>query len=211
MLPDIAQRIANALKEPLPGFEAHKEMMPYKRISATEAKQTLTPRQSAVMVILFPVEDDINVLLIQRTVTGGTHSGQIAFPGGKMDPEDKDLLDTAIRETWEEIGIPEEKITILGALSDVYIPPSNFLAQPYIGWMSRFPDLTLQPTEVQQVLTISLKQLFLPENRSRKEMHIPTFNVTIDVPYYDLNGHTVWGATALMLNEFRWIYEKLSV
>ncbi len=211
MLSEHAARIAQALTGELPGFEAHKEMMPYKRISAVEAKRTLTPRQSAVMMLLFPVEDDINILLIQRTESTGAHSGQIAFPGGKLDPEDKDLLDCAIRETWEEIGISSERITVLGKLTEVYIPPSNFLAQPYVGWMDHFPDLTLQPTEVQQVLTISLKQFFKPENRSRKSMTLPTFNVTVDVPYFDLNGHTVWGATALMINEFRWIYEKLSL
>ncbi|MES2627891.1 MAG: CoA pyrophosphatase [Bacteroidota bacterium] len=202
----VPQQLETALKEKLPGFEAHKEMMPYKRISPEEAKETLTPRQSAVMLLLFPVNEEIHVLFIQRTEFG-THSGQLAFPGGKKDPEDQDLLDTAIRETWEEIGIAQDKITILGKLSEVYIPPSNFLAQPYVGWMDRFPDLTLQPAEVQQVLTISLKQLFDPENRKSKEMVLPVFDVTVDVPYFDVNGYTLWGATALMINEFRWIYE----
>lgn len=209
MLPEPALRISNALKNKLPGFEAHQEMMPYKRISATEAKQTLTPRQSAVMALLFPVDHEVHILFIHRTDTGGTHSGQIAFPGGKMDPEDKDLLDTALRETWEEVGIAAENITVLGKISEVYIPPSNFLAQPFIGWMDHFPDLVLQPTEVQQVLTISLDKLFADDNRKRKDMHLPSFNVTVNVPYFDVNGYTVWGATALMLNELRWIYQNL--
>lgn len=211
MLPDIAAQLTKVLKNELPGFEAHAEMMPYKRITALEARETLNPRHSAVMILLFPVENDPHILLIQRTEYDGTHSGQIAFPGGKMDPDDKDLLDTALRETWEEIGVASNKITVLGELSEVYIPPSNFLAKPYIGWIDRFPILSIQENEVQQVLTIPVKDLFLPENRKRKSMVLPTYNITLEVPYFDLKGHTVWGATALMLNEFRWIFERLPI
>ena len=204
-----ATELAKVLKEELPGNNAHAEMMPYLRISAQEARQTRNPRLSAVMLLLFEEADQLNILLIKRSENGGVHSGQIAFPGGKMEPQDQTLMETAIRETFEEVGIPPEKIELVGELSEVYIPPSNFLAKPFVGLLSAPPDILIQQTEVQHIVYFPLKNLLNETFRKRKPIFLPKFEVTIDSPYFEVDEHTVWGATALMLNEFRHICERI--
>lgn len=210
MLSDLALDIRNALAGELPGNKAHLEMMPYKRISGMEARESLNPRQSAVMTLLFEKDNEVQMLFILRAVYKGAHSGQVAFPGGKMEPEDESLLVTALRETWEEIGIPREEIELLGELTEVYIPPSNFLAKPFVGWVNDISKIKIHDREVQEVMTISLRELFAPENRITKSIHLPVYDVTVEAPCFDVLGHTLWGATALMVNEFRWILERVS-
>ncbi len=203
------QSIENELKGELPGNESHVQMMPYLRIGAAEARETQNPRFCAVMLLLFDKNDELQILLIKRTENGGTHSGQIAFPGGKMDPADESLLHTALRETHEEIGIPHSHIQLLGQLSEVYIPPSNFLAQPYVGYLPKYPELTLQTNEVQYVIHFPLRSLLDEKFQHTKPIFLPNYKLTLDVPCFELEQHTIWGATALMLNEFKWICERL--
>jgi 8-oxo-dGTP pyrophosphatase MutT (NUDIX family) len=206
----IKQALKAVLENGLPGTEAHYEMMPYQRISADEAKATLNPRLSAVLMLLFEEDGQLKTLFIHRAVYPGAHSGQIAFPGGKKEEEDITLADTALRETHEEIGILPIRVEILGTLTDVYIPPSNFIARPYVGWLDHKPEFIAQAREVQLVFSIGLDELFLPDNRTSRKIDLPVYNVTVDAPCFLANGHVIWGATALMLNEFRWIYNKIS-
>ncbi len=205
----IIQRFVNELSkvltDELPGNTAHEEMMPYLRIGAKEARETKNPRFSAVMLLLFEEENDIKILLIKRSEGGGAHSGQIAFPGGKMEPEDESLKETAIRETFEEVGISRDKIEMIGELSEVYIPPSNFLAKPYVGFLNTSPELLLQPTEVQHIVYFPMKNLMNDAYRKRKPIFLPKYEITVESPYFEAEEHTIWGATALMLNEFRHI------
>ncbi|HEX8516966.1 MAG TPA: CoA pyrophosphatase [Bacteroidia bacterium] len=142
------------LKEPLPGEEYQFLMAPLKRLRIREVSiAEVKPRPSAVLVLLYPLGEKIMTVLIERPVYEGIHSGQVAFPGGKFDEGDGELSNTALRETFEEIGIPVNEISILGHLTDLYISPSNFMVTPFIGSMRKLPHFIPNPREVKKIIT----------------------------------------------------------
>lgn len=192
--------------ENLPGEKAHKEMLPYRVLTSLAIKdKTIEPKLSSVMCLLFEENEKINTILIERQKDGGKHSGQIAFPGGKKDETDLDLSYTALRETHEEIGVLPEKIEILGTLSQVYIPVSNFLVQPFVGIIHEKPNFVLSEKEVKEVFTFSLDDLL--NEAIKKNVDIKTdegFKLK-NMPSFQINEKTVWGATSLILNELRWM------
>ena len=116
----------------LPGEESHLEMIPFRKPSSSYKSNYSTAKESAVMCLIFEKNNELFGLLMERTEDGGKHSGQVSFPGGKKELTDDNLLDTALRETYEEIGIQYQTVTVLGELTRVYIPVSNFLVQPFI-------------------------------------------------------------------------------
>ncbi|MEL6945207.1 MAG: CoA pyrophosphatase, partial [Bacteroidota bacterium] len=128
--------------------------------------------------------------------------GQIAFPGGKQEATDLDFEMTAVREAEEEIGVSANDITILGALTDLYIPVSNFMVYPYVGYLPYVPQFTKQQSEVVEVLEIALLDLQNPNNQKKKEINLAQGIRLKDVPYFDIQAKTIWGATAMMLSEF---------
>jgi 8-oxo-dGTP pyrophosphatase MutT (NUDIX family) len=130
----------------------------------------------------------------------GTHGGQISFPGGKFDPPDANLQETALRETKEEIGVPAGTITLLGPLSPLYIPVSEYEVYPFIGFCDSRPDFKIDPHEVDYLIEARMIDLLDPS--TRKEKHYSSDRVTGTVPYFNLDGNEVWGATAMILNEF---------
>ncbi|MFT6411681.1 MAG: 8-oxo-dGTP pyrophosphatase MutT (NUDIX family), partial [Flavobacteriales bacterium] len=133
----------------LPGSIAHNQMMSYARTQANEVRASRTDyREGAVLMMLYPHEDKYFTSLIVRPEYDGVHSGQIAFPGGAKEEQDSDLMQTALRETEEEVGVHSSAIQIIGALSEIYIPPSNFLVQPYIGILSERPAFLRDEFEV---------------------------------------------------------------
>lgn len=159
------------------------------------------PRQSAVLVLIYPkIGDGLHLILTRRTEHLRGHSGQISFPGGRRDEDDHSYEHTALRETCEEIGLCEQsRVNLLGRLSTMWIPPSNFEVVPIVATMQSEPDLKASPSEVAQILYMPLKSLFDDETKKTTEM---TFrDMVFDVPYYDVQGHIVWGATAAMLSE----------
>ena len=138
MIDNIAEYLQQRLQLPLPGPENHKKMASYARVTAQQAlEQKLKVRLSAVMILLYPENDTIHTVLMQRPKSEGVHSAQMAFPGGRKEPFDVDLGATALRETEEEIGVNTEQITVLGALTQIYIPPSNYIVKPYIGYTKK--------------------------------------------------------------------------
>lgn len=160
-------------------------------------------KESAVLGLLFPKHNELNLLLIKRVEDGKPHSGQISFPGGRRDPEDETLKMTALRETHEEVGIPATSITMLGALSSLYIPVSKSNVFPYIGFTQQQPEYILSIGEVQYVLEVPVKELFDPAIKSVKKITPSAFpDITLTTPVYDWNAqHTIWGATAMMISE----------
>ena len=195
----------------LPGVEAHKEMAPLKRPTAEQIRKVRKdPRLSAIMVLFYPIDDRPHFVLTQRPNYKGTHSGQVSFPGGKMEEVDLNLKETALRETWEEVGVPKEDIQVLGELTEVYIPPSNFLVSPYVGFCDIKPEFIIDPIEVVEAFDVPASLLLDESIVKHKSIKISTVGMKINTPYYDINDKVVWGATAVMLAELKVILKRLS-
>ncbi len=192
-----------------PGEEAHRLMMSYNRAVASEARSfDPPPKESAVMMILHPRDNELHTLFILRPENQGVHSGQISFPGGKKELTDDNLLHTAFRETYEEIGIEQSKLEYLGSLSELYIPPSNFIVQPFVAYCNHEPELTPSADEVSEVIHYPLGQLLTQNELQKKKIYLQKFDLHLEVPYFDVFGKTLWGATAMMVAEFKMLIQK---
>ena len=157
-------------------------------------------RRSAVLMLLYPHQDAAFMPLILRPEYGGVHSRQIGLPGGKVEPEDSDLLDTALREAQEEIGIDRRRVEILGELSMMYIPPSNFLVKPFVGMLDHRPEFIPQPSEVDQLIETPVSEFWNTDNQGLHKVQVRGVN-RYEVPAFTIQGHVVWGATAMMMSE----------
>lgn len=187
----------------LPGENSQLKMAPASRLVEEKilSKQTNTARKAGVMV-LFYGEKDLHVALIRRTYDGSVHSGQISFPGGEIESVDKDLLDTAKRELYEEIGVREEKYKVIKELTDIYIPPSNFYVQPYLAICHTPPVFCKQDLEVAEVLQVPVEQVLDDNNLINTQLK-SAYDTIIEVPAFKFDEHIVWGATAMILYEVR--------
>ncbi len=189
------------LKERLPGPQAHLKMEPASRKEFLNIAHPSPPRKSAVLILLFEDKGQIKTVFIKRNTYDGVHSGQIAFPGGRYEEYDKNLTDTALRETEEEIGVKKNSITTIGSLTEIYIPPSNFDVLPVIGYTKSLPALTPDPKEVSDVFSIALDQLISPESLNKSTIVLKN-GKSIEIPCFQISKHTIWGATAMILSEF---------
>lgn len=198
----LIDHLRRRLQQPLPGQEAQFRM-------AHLGRELLVPpppdaRLAGVMALFYPGNHpvDWHVVLIERVrKRGDRHSGQIGFPGGKYEPDDTDLWSTALRETEEEVGVKQSAIEWLGALTPLYIPVSRFLVHPFVGVIDNRPLFRPQVSEVSSILEIPLTRLKDPAARKTTDLSIVSGPLLRNVPYYDLHGHIVWGATAMMLSE----------
>ena len=193
-LPQLKKQLANRL----PGSASHARMLPPGRTLMLPEDQ-INYHDSAVLILLFPFQQQIQICLIRRPATMKNHAGQIAFPGGKREEEDADLVQTALREAYEEIGLTREAVEILGKLSTVYVQVSDFLITPVLGWVKEKPHIKIDASEVDEVFFISLEDIVNPENRCDRELETRTG--PIYAPGYEINGCFVWVATAMMLAE----------
>ncbi|HNP33541.1 MAG TPA: CoA pyrophosphatase, partial [Flavobacterium sp.] len=188
----------------LPAMNAHAKMVPPNR--AELLKKTdfakITPKKAAVMMLFYPKESQTHLALILRTSYNGVHSSQIAFPGGKVEPEDIDLSHTAIRETHEEIGVHPADINLVRAFTEVYIPPSNYMVYPFLGYSESEQSFELQEDEVAGIVELSLVDFLNDKNLTTKTIKT-SYSESIDVPGFYVNGHFIWGATAMMLSELK--------
>lgn len=208
--PDILHKLKAEIGKPLPGEEAQYRMAPaYRpRMSKSEV-DSLKPRLGGVLLMLFERDGLLKIVFTKRKDYPGVHSGQISFPGGKRDESDVDLTATALRETEEEIGISKQQITLIGSLSPLYIPPSNFMVYPSVGFANGRVNFIPQETEVAEVLEIPL-DFFLDQNNINLEAEIVLFDGNkVKAPAFIYNEHKIWGATAIVLSEFSYILEKL--
>lgn len=155
------------------------------------------------MALFYPdVERQTRLLLILRKVYQGVHSNQIGFPGGKVERIDKDLMDTALRETHEEVGVPPSDVEVIKELSEVYIPPSNFLVRPFMGIYHNPQPFIKEEAEVERLVEVYLRD-FLDDSNHIQEILSTSYAKNINVPAFKLNGYTVWGATAMMMSEIK--------
>jgi 8-oxo-dGTP pyrophosphatase MutT (NUDIX family) len=188
------------LIEPLPGKKAHFEMIPSTRLREFYPIPE-TARKSSVLLLLFEKQETIYTLLILRPAYNGVHSAQVSFPGGSYSDEDLTPENTALRELEEETGISRTQIKIIGSLSELYIPPSNFVVKPFVGFTNESFNLTPDSVEVEEIYQVELKELIGNKNIKTKTIRIQS-GAEFITPFYDVCGLTVWGATAMMLREF---------
>lgn len=196
------------LQKELPGFRSQERLEPSTRKRFLNFKHDQPPRESAVLLLLFPSGNALTTVFIKRNIYDGVHSGQIAFPGGRSEESDKDAVATALRETEEEIGIRAADVNILGLLSPLYIPPSNFNVQPVVGFINYEPTFKPDPAEVSGVITASLDHLLNPSTLQQKTITLGD-GQSIKVPCYALESEIIWGATSMILSEFLEIASKL--
>lgn len=204
---NFVEKLKTRLNEPLPGSSAHDKMASETRLKLKMPSPNERTRESAVLILFYPSENQIFIPLILRPQYDGVHGGQMAFPGGRAEKEDENLIRTALREAQEEIGVRVSDVKILGKLTKLYIPPSNFYVQPVVGCMNRRPDFFPDPREVDQVIEMALSDIHNPKIIGRKVLNVR--GVEIDTPFYDILETTVWGATAMMIAELLMVIDSL--
>ncbi|MBV5342943.1 CoA pyrophosphatase [bacterium] len=196
-------KIKSLLTKPLPGLQSHLKMAPPTRKTQLEAAKEAMQfaNKSAVMILLFHEHDKLKVVFIRRSFYVGIHAGQMAFPGGRFEDSDETVEQTAFREIEEEIGVRRDKIELLGRISDIYVPPSNFLISVFVGYLSEKPVYKPDEREVAEVIEVDFDEFLQPENIDIKSFHVPSANHAITAPYYQTTHCDIWGASAMVVSE----------
>lgn len=195
----------------LPGEASQIKMSPPYRLELMERNRTLmkSAKQAAVLALFYPDRnDETHLILILRKTYKGVHSAQVGFPGGKVEEQDDDLQMTALRETQEEVGVPEHQVQVIKHMTPMYIPPSNFTVHPFFGVSDSTPDFIKQDEEVEGLIEVSLPH-FLEESSVISTSVKTSYKIDVEVPAFKLNGHIVWGATAMMLSEVKDLLKKV--
>lgn len=194
----------------LPSTAAHMKMAPLERIQILEVgfESAINARKAAVMMLFYPKDGITHLVLILRNTYPGVHSSQIAFPGGKVEEVDLDLKGTALRETFEEIGVHSDKIEVIKEFSSVYIPPSNFMVSPFLGITTSELEFILQEDEVAGIIEVPLT-LLLDDTIVVTKKITTSYADLIDVPVFQFGDYAVWGATAMMLSELKEALKKV--
>jgi len=180
-------------------------MAPIERIQELKNKAIATnkSKKAGVMALFYPAKNnETRLILILRKTYKGVHSAQVGFPGGKREPEDASIEETALRETEEEVGVSRDSIKVIKKLTELYIPPSDFFVQPFIGTTNKTPRFVAQEDEVEALIEVKLSH-FLDDSVLITKTLSTSYATEIEVPAFLLNDHVVWGATAMMLSEVR--------
>lgn len=203
--PDILKK---EIKKGLPGTEAQLQMAPPDRLLMNFPRSpSASTRIAAVLIPLYQIKESIFTVFIQRTEYEGVHSGQISFPGGMKEQSDKNIIETALRETYEEIGVKSSSISVIGTLTPLFIPVSDILVTPVAGWMDCKPEFKLENNEALFLIEGDLKRFLDPSI-----VKIKCFEVRgemREIKYFDYNSHVIWGATAMILNELMEIIKRM--
>ena len=192
------------MNDKLPGRVSHEVMMVkpgYKYIE----KKAFTP--AAVLILLYPIEDKWHFFLTKRTDNVEHHKGQISLPGGMLE-KGESHKEAAIRETFEELGVQSRDINIIGPLTPLYIPISNFKIFPFVGWLKSAPKLKIQSKEVSKVFSPSIYSLTDPETKKIKDSIL--LGQKVKIPFFNLKNEVVWGATSMILSEFKKILKGVT-
>ncbi|MCT4616397.1 MAG: CoA pyrophosphatase [Marinifilaceae bacterium] len=202
-----SNKLQEIFKDELPGFQAQLKMSPSLREDSINNSDPTKARDSSVLILFYHnAKGELCFPLIKRTSDNSKHSGQVSLPGGKKEKEDNNNESTAIRETYEELGLNPSKISIIGKLSKLYIPISNFMVYPIIGIYNTIPQYKPSKKEVEYIIECKLKDLLNPDNISSFEFSRSDINII--APYFNIDDNKVWGATAMILSELKTIFEN---
>lgn len=194
-------KLKTQLTNPLPGQNSQMKMSPITRkMELDKIKRGRKARESAVLILFYPHQNETFTVFIKRPTYPGVHSGQVAFPGGKFEEEDQTLITTALREAHEEIGIIPKEVYLLGKLTKLFIPPSNFNVLPVLAYLKKRPEFISDPFEVDEIIEVKLDQLLNPVNNQTREI-LHRSQKMVKVPAYCVNEQIIWGATAMIINE----------
>lgn len=207
---DFLISVPKIAKENLIGEEAHQKMSPPERLAFVKENDIskLNPRKAAVLMLFYPKKNQTHLVLIVRNEYPGVHSSQIGFPGGKVEAFDVNMEATALRETYEEIGICPEQISIVKAFSELYIPPSNFTVIPFLGYSHDELIFKPDPREVFGIIELSLID-FLDENNFTTQIMETSYMKEVELPVFKFGDKIVWGATGMMLSELKEVLKKV--
>ncbi|MFO7673271.1 MAG: CoA pyrophosphatase [Lutibacter sp.] len=206
---DFKNNVSKLTEIPLGGLDAQFELAPKFRQKYTREFLTAqNAKKAAVLALFYPNEQGKTCFLLTlRANYNGVHASQISFPGGKFESSDNSLENTALREAQEEVGICPADVSIFKQMSDVFIPPSNFMVTPFLGILNFTPALT-KNEEVEENITVLLEDLF--NDRACSTAFVNTsYAKNIPVPCFNLSNFVVWGATAMMLNEIKVLLKEL--
>lgn len=204
------EALKTALRDEPLGMKAQREMAPLPDVSQRfDRDSAKKARQSAVMILLYQEQGKVQFPLIVRPQYPGVHSGQIALPGGKYEDDDSDLIYTALRETQEEIGVDMNEVEVIGQLSELYVPPSNFNILPVVGSLPKTPQFVLEEKEVEELVIADINVLNDKSKRKQKQMTFYS-GLNVEVPYFDIEEKVVWGATAMILSELATIINNIN-
>jgi 8-oxo-dGTP pyrophosphatase MutT (NUDIX family) len=205
---DFIQRLRNRLAGDLPGEEAQFLMAPMARPRMSEAlAMTVQQRQSAVLLYLFPQQGDWRIVLMKRPDYEGAHGGQVSIPGGRLESGEKHKQ-AALREFEEETGVSVSSRQLLGNLSELFIPPSNFLVKPFVAYATDRPCFDPDPVEVEEIIELPILTLMNDVTVKRDQVCLSSGD-WVETPYFEVEGHMVWGATAMILSELKEILRDM--
>jgi 8-oxo-dGTP pyrophosphatase MutT (NUDIX family) len=208
MMSDAAARLRRALTQPLPGLTAQLRMAPNPRVGWDPLKFPDGARAGAALLLVYPHDDTLHFTLTVRGSGLRNHTGQVSLPGGRVD-EGESFEDAALRETQEEIGVDPQAVELLGRLTPLHIPVSGYILNPLVGFTAMRPAFQRAEWEVARIIEAPVP-LLNDARIIKREMRSRMLNgqsIDVDVPFYDIDGEKVWGATAMVLAEFSALVE----
>lgn len=198
--PSFIKSLEKILSSNLPGEKAHDIMRTGPKFPKPLEYMKKKAIPSAVLILLFPNNNTFNFILTLRSQRVETHKGQISLPGGAQE-QDESLEKTALRETEEEIGVSPETIELIGRLSTLYVPFSGFDIHPYVGWATEMPEINISVEEVDKIISVPVTELIDSNNLRIKNTSLR--GIPVKMPYFNLKNEIVWGATSMILSEFK--------
>ena len=206
MIPELITQLTQRLSQPLPGKKAQDIMMVYPGYPSAVLEAYAQRVPAGVLILLFPRNDGWHFFLTKRTDRVDHHKGQISLPGGVVQ-DGESLMEAALRETHEEIGVASTLVTVIGSLTSFNIPVSDFEIFPFISWAVSEPMTAIHDAEVDRVFSVSLDSFL--DDRNQKQKKETLLGEMRTIPYFDLGSEQVWGATSIILSEFKTVLQDI--